>query len=233
MSPEIKETSRENELTKIDGEAIDKDRTATLWNRLLEHTTPRGKLPPRGTPQRLVIDLATRSTTPGKLISPTIVPAGLITHDLLAFLRGYAQSLHAARTELKLHTVATAPDGCLASLRQTSLLGWCQENAPIPVDPLTSIFIYYETAGEMSKLHFDTSFEWEFNLLICLERERSPVPGGTATYFVEEEGRSHGYDLSPGEAVWFHSRQTPHGRTPLIEGEKVVLFSVGFRSGGR
>ncbi|WP_344922869.1 hypothetical protein [Streptosporangium oxazolinicum] len=92
-------------------------------------------------------------------------------------------------------------------------------------------YLYYRE-GDWVPLHVDDWNIFEFSCLVCLERTRgSSRP--TATYFLLGRENLMALDLNVREAVWFHGVHIPHGRTPLSEGESVVLLNLGFSSSSR
>ncbi|MEU0786685.1 hypothetical protein ABZ341_34590 [Streptomyces sp. NPDC006173] len=201
-----------------------------LWNDFLAEVTPRGRIFPTGTPQRMVMEMAADSTAKRREIHPTCVPENLIGVAAVEELQQQADAAHGDSIEFNSHRVSDAPDAAVSYLASPGVLEWCQSTISGRTLKMgRMIFIYYGP-GEMSRLHFDTAEDFEFNLLVCLRRVRSDVQKSTRTYFVDGARKVTTYDLAAGQAVWFNGRWTPHGRTPLGEGEQVVLASLGFTS---
>lgn len=99
----------------------------------------------------------------------------------------------------------------------------------VPLGPVRgATVIAYTKVGEHLPIHLDDTDFGEANVLLCV-RHRLPRTGASATVFVTSDGvRSH--VLEPGMALLFDGAATLHGRTPLSEGEEVVLISFGFAS---
>ncbi|MET9588151.1 hypothetical protein ABZY10_34745 [Streptomyces sp. NPDC006539] len=204
-------------------------RQSRLWNRLLERATPTGWILPKGTPQRMVAELAADSALKDRLIPPVLSPSDLLPASILQELREYARSARSSAYEALGHQVSDGAEA-IPCIDKSGILQWCRENAPVEFsESIKMCFIYYRE-GQLCRLHFDDDEAWEFNFLLCLERKRPENGKATSTYFFEGNEKLRSYDLSPGQAVWFHSRCTPHGRTPLGQGEEVVLASLGMRS---
>ncbi|MGW5342888.1 tetratricopeptide repeat protein [Streptomyces sp. NPDC004050] len=99
--------------------------------------------------------------------------------------------------------------------------------------PHTAVYIAYLDQGQFLDFHLDEFGFGEANLILCLKHERPPTaPTGSCTVFITADGYLE-CDLAPGDCVVFDGALTPHGRTPLGAGERVVLVSFGFHARNR
>ena len=203
--------------------------TLQAWNSILTHTTPNGRLIRRGSPQRAVAELAADTMVKQRIIAPTRPPVGILSGDHLLALRQFAEtavSLKAMPADGHKRAVPSAEEHqYLAAMPVTK---WCAEVDSRIGAVGNSVYIYYDTQGEVSRLHVDNSNSYDFNLLICLSRSIPAGATGSVTYFMLGDGVTKALSLMPGDAVLFHSSCTPHGRTPVVEGERVLLASLGF-----
>ncbi|MFJ4777413.1 tetratricopeptide repeat protein [Streptomyces sp. NPDC088762] len=96
--------------------------------------------------------------------------------------------------------------------------------------PHTGVYIGYLEEGQFLDFHVDEFGFGEANLILCLQHERSTAaPTASSTVFITADGY-RACDLAPGDCVVFDGALTPHGRTPLGVGERVILVSFGFRA---
>ncbi|MFD8979013.1 tetratricopeptide repeat protein [Streptomyces sp. NPDC059564] len=97
--------------------------------------------------------------------------------------------------------------------------------------PHTGVYIAYLKEGQFLDFHVDEFGFGEANLILCLKHERlTAAPTVSCTVFITADGYLE-CDLAPGDCVVFDGAFTPHGRTPLGAGERVILVSFGFRAG--
>ncbi|WP_162625217.1 hypothetical protein [Streptomyces cadmiisoli] len=164
-----------------------------------------------------------------RTIQPTMVPAEIIDAGTIETLSGVAGSAISENGRPHTgHKVADVPDEAILCLEQTGVIDWCRQMVPA-VEVSGATFIYYNEAGEDSKLHVDDNARWVYNLLICLSRRKPETGPGSATYFMLGNGVTKAHRLNGGEAIFFHSESTPHGRTPIVADEQVLLLSVALR----
>ncbi|AXI80992.1 tetratricopeptide repeat protein [Peterkaempfera bronchialis] len=96
--------------------------------------------------------------------------------------------------------------------------------------PHNGVYIAYLEEGQFLDFHVDEFGFGEANLILCLKHDRPAVASTvSATVFIGADGY-HACDLAAGESVVFDGAITPHGRTPLGAGERVILISFGFRA---
>ncbi|MFG2618019.1 tetratricopeptide repeat protein [Streptomyces sp. NPDC048507] len=96
--------------------------------------------------------------------------------------------------------------------------------------PHTGVYIAYLDEGQFLDFHVDEFGFGEANLILCLKHDRPTTPAtASATVFITADGY-RACDLAAGDSVVFDGALTPHGRTPLGAGEKVILISFGFRA---
>ncbi|KJS53682.1 hypothetical protein VM98_23800 [Streptomyces rubellomurinus subsp. indigoferus] len=96
--------------------------------------------------------------------------------------------------------------------------------------PHNGVYIGYLEKGQFLDFHVDEYGFGEANLVLCLKHERLPAtPAVSTTVFIGADGYLE-CDLAAGDCVVFDGAITPHGRTPLNAGERVILISFGFRA---
>ncbi|WP_030246864.1 tetratricopeptide repeat protein [Streptomyces sp. NRRL S-350] len=96
--------------------------------------------------------------------------------------------------------------------------------------PHAAVYIAYVDEGQYLDFHLDDFGFGEANLILCLGHDRSSrAARSSTTVFIDASGYLE-CDLAPGDGVVFDGALTPHGRTPLAEGECVTLVSFGFRA---
>ncbi|WGM18770.1 hypothetical protein QEH68_11945 [Paenarthrobacter sp. OM7] len=96
--------------------------------------------------------------------------------------------------------------------------------------PLTAtdgaVFIIYDEPQAGLGLHLDLTSFGGLTMLLCIER-RVTSDSSSATVAVTPDGIDE-YRYGVGECLIFDGTRTIHGRTPVGDGEKIVLLSVGF-----
>jgi hypothetical protein len=100
-------------------------------------------------------------------------------------------------------------------------------------EPQGATYIAYLEAGGHLDFHLDDFHYGEVNLIVCL-RHSGTAPAGqsSATVFIERAGYRL-CPLQPGDFIVFDGAFTPHGRTPVTDGEQVVLVSFSFKTRSR
>ncbi|MFD4243281.1 tetratricopeptide repeat protein [Streptomyces sp. NPDC058525] len=114
---------------------------------------------------------------------------------------------------------------------QVDLAGVVARSTGLEVEqPHTGVYIAYLEEGQFLDFHVDEFGFGEANLILCLKHERLPAaPTMSCTVFINADGYRE-CDLAQGDCVVFDGALTPHGRTPLGAGERVILVSFGFRA---
>ncbi|MEE1822386.1 tetratricopeptide repeat protein [Streptomyces sp. BE20] len=200
----------------------------TSW--LRSHTTAR-------TPDRWAEDFpairgAVRGLTAHQRVHPRHLRDQLFPAELITAM---AQEAEAALTaDGYLHNGkwnAAVGDAANRFAGQVDLAAVVTESTGLEVEqPHNGVYIAYLEEGQFLDFHVDEFGFGEANLILCLKHERS-VAGLTVstTVFIGADGY-RACDLAAGECVVFDGAITPHGRTPLGAGERVVLISFGFRA---
>ncbi|MFK0252063.1 tetratricopeptide repeat protein [Streptomyces sp. NPDC090445] len=126
-----------------------------------------------------------------------------------------------------------APVGDAANLfaSEVDLAAVVARSAGLEVEqPHTGVYIAYLDEGQFLDFHVDEFGFGEANLILCLKHDRpTTAPTASATVFVNADGY-RACELAPGDCLVFDGAHTPHGRTPLGAGERVILVSFGFRA---
>jgi len=208
------------------------DLFSTAWTRALRGFVDVNNLPEPGTPAHTCL-----MAIVNRLGSSPIIPRPLAcqpewaTPAVLDSLRANcAESLPGVAAEyinLKknpdtttdIHTLLTEVDiaGYVGELTGLKVAGW-----------VSSTYVVYDVPGAALHLHLDMPNFGDVNMLLCLDRtDTRPPEESSSTVFVTDRGIEKLY-YGPGEGLVFDARLVPHGRTPVAEGEKVVLLSVGF-----
>ena len=115
-------------------------------------------------------------------------------------------------------------------LRKLSAISYVEAETGLKLDHenVPMWYITYETPGAGLGLHLDTREFGDINMLLCLDRvDERTSEDASATTLVTRSGVRR-YAFVPGECLIFDGACTPHGRTPVISGEKVSLMAVGF-----
>lgn len=93
----------------------------------------------------------------------------------------------------------------------------------------SATYIGYLTSGEFLDFHLDGLSFGEINIIICLQHDESISGAASETVFVTSDGYLR-CPATRGAVMIFDGAFTPHGRTPVSQGERVVLLSLGFRA---
>ncbi|MCS6712007.1 hypothetical protein JSY14_08235 [Brachybacterium sp. EF45031] len=97
-------------------------------------------------------------------------------------------------------------------------------------EPHGGTYIAYLNAGEKLDFHLDDFSFGEVNMLLCVKHEGVPDGSdGSGTVFIGHHGYEK-YVLMPGDFLIFDGAFTPHGRTPLVAGERVILLALAFNT---
>ncbi|WP_162625229.1 hypothetical protein [Streptomyces cadmiisoli] len=207
-------------------------RELEAWNQMLALATPTGKPVAKGSPQRTVAEMIADIMADRRTIPPTLVPAGIIDPGTIEILSEIASAAISENGRpCAGHKVADAPNEAILRLEQTGVMDWCRQMVPA-VEISGATFIYYDEAEEDSKLHVDENEKWVYNLLVCLHYRKPETGSGSATYFMLGNGITKAYRLNGGQAIFFHSESTPHGRTPIVADEQVLLLAVAVGKSG-
>lgn len=202
------------------------------WNTILLGTTPLGTLTSKGFPHRMVAELAADDLAPHREVDPTVPPAGMFDEEALRTFTQFAEAaILANATSDHGRKKETVPDEAMDYLRGLPVLDWCTGLSGTIGELVGATFIHYD-AGD-AKLHVDNDGAYDFTFLACLARVIPEGKRGSRTYFMLGKEVTQVHNLMPGDAVFFHSRYTPHGRTPLDDGERVVLLHLQFASRSR
>jgi hypothetical protein len=211
---------------------MDKIDRFAAWNTILLGTTPLGRLTSKGFPHRMVAELAADDLAPHREVEPTRPPAGVFDGAALRTFAQYAEAaILANATPDHGRKKETVPDEAMRYLRGLPILDWCTGLSDGIGELVGATFIHYD-AGD-AKLHVDNDGAYDFTLLGCLARVIPEGKRGSRTYFMLGNEVTQVHNLMPGDAVFFHSKYTPHGRTPLDDGERVVLLHLQFAGGHR
>ncbi|MER6084753.1 hypothetical protein [Streptomyces sp. NPDC001833] len=215
----------------MQGSAAIAQKEVEAWNSILPVTTPNGKLVAKDSPHRAVAELAADVSKAQRRIEPSLVPKEIITSQDVAHLARMAEVAIAENGRPLLgHKVADVPAEVIRAMEAHAIVEWCKSLVPSIKKIGDMAFIYYDKEGEDSKLHLDSNENWSYNALICLNHTMPTHSVGSATYFMLGGGVTRAHRLGAGNGIFFHSRHTPHGRTPIGDGEKVLLASIGFRA---
>ncbi|WP_433214890.1 hypothetical protein [Microtetraspora malaysiensis] len=197
------------------------------WNPILMPLTPSGLLPRNG-PRREVAGAVADMMAPKRALSPRFLEKVEIESQLWDAIRNDMAKArpsavaHGARRlgEVDQDIVQAVSRSAFATFLRRSVKG------VVLSDQVSLSYLYYEER-DWVPLHVDGLGRFEYSCLVCVDRKR--VAGRpSATYFLLGRTEVAAFDLSAGEAVWFHGRYLPHGRTPLGPGEMVALLNVGF-----
>lgn len=198
------------------------------WSEVLATLAPQCRMPERGTPARKALIALEEVLSTRRTITPHRITPEWLSANLVEALRREAE---AHRTTPKVRdSWYNGPPGRIAKklASTTQLKDWISERIGRGVqDAINAVYIYYDDVGHHIPLHIDYPEAFEYNLLICLDRRPSGGPSATTTLVVAD-GEARSIDLAPGQALLFHSSYTPHGRTPLADGEAITLISLGF-----
>jgi hypothetical protein len=208
------------------------DRRTMEWSQILMPLTPQGVLPRAGTPSRLVADFAADSFREHRLFEPSVVKPEFIAGESGATLLRIADAARPGARDLGYRSDVRCNPEAKRLLEEAGVRDYVGGLLGRPVAEKWDAFFLYYTEGGHTPLHVDNAEYSPFNLLSCLRRVRREGEGRqSVTYFMESADQVNAYDLDPGQAIWFHSSETPHGRTPLTAGEEVVLLAVSLLPG--
>lgn len=211
---------------------MDKIDRFAAWNTILLGTTPLGRLTSKGFPHRMVAELAADDLAPHREVDPTLAPAGVFDEEALRTFAAFAEAaILANATPDRGRKKEIVPDDALRYLRSLPILDWCTGLSGSIGELVGATFVHYD--GGDAKLHVDNDGSYDFTLLACLARVIPEGKRGSRTYFMLGNEVTQVHSLMPGDAVFFHSRYTPHGRTPLDDGERVVLLHLQFAGESR
>jgi hypothetical protein len=198
------------------------------WAEILVGLTPNGLLPRPGTPRREVLEFAADRLARDRLFEPDIHEPRWLTETMVERLAEAAQGDSSLAREHSGRRVATPSAESKALVDSLPIVEDLRTRCSFALKTdVAAVFLYYES-GEWLPLHVDNrAIRYDCNLLVPLSATPPKSGKGSATYFVLQSDRIAGYRLEPGVAAWFHAGFTPHGRTPLTEGESVTLLSLG------
>lgn len=91
-------------------------------------------------------------------------------------------------------------------------------------------YLHYAGEGHFCRAHIDRPDTYEYNCLLCLEHDTVPPATRQSELRIFTGDRWLGYALPAGAALLFHSSSTIHGRTPMMEGETMLVLSIGLRT---
>lgn len=95
-------------------------------------------------------------------------------------------------------------------------------------EPHGGTYIAYLNEGEHLDFHLDHYDFGDINLLLCITHISNDVDQIlSSTVTLGADGLTQ-YCLESGDALIFDGSFTPHGRTPIKSGEKVILASLAF-----
>lgn len=202
---------------------------AREWSEILTPLTPKGCLPPPGSPGRLVANFAADVLMKSRRFEHVLVTPEFMAGETGAEITRIAKASRSEARRTPNRSVIKCSPETYGLLNATNVCAYVSTLLGQKVeDEYDGYFIYYDE-GDFSALHVDNV--GPLNLLTCLHHVWPDGPGPRSeTYFMESSGRVTTQDLGPGQAVWLHAAQIPHGRTPLGPGEEVILMTLSFRS---
>lgn len=179
----------------------------------------------------MVAELAADDLSQHREVDPTLAPVGILDAESLHTLEKFAEAaILENATPGRGRKKENVSDDAMHYIREMPILKWCTGLASSVGELWGATFLHYD-GGDM-KIHLDNDGAYDFTLLACLNRVIPEGKKGSTTYFMLGNGVTRSHSLMPGDSVFFHSRYTPHGRTPLVEGERVVLLHLQFKGGG-
>lgn len=207
------------------------DLFSTAWTRAVRGVASVADLPEPGTAAHSCLTAIAERLGTSPLVAQPLRrrPPWATTAVLDALRANCAASLPSSQPEavnLKrnpetgpdIHTLLTEVDlaGYVGIETGLKIAGW-----------VSSTYVVYDTPGAALHLHLDLPSFGDVNMLLCLDRtDVRPHDEASSTVFVTGDGIDR-YHFGPGECLIFDARLTAHGRTPVVEGERVVLLSVG------
>jgi hypothetical protein len=116
---------------------------------------------------------------------------------------------------------------------EDALVAWLtdgarQLGASEPTD-MALTYIDYRDAGDSCPVHVDRIDAYALNCLICLRHTAAVQPPGSRLRIFGADGGDFDLLLAPGERILLPAAMVPHGRTPVVAGERVTLLSIGLR----
>jgi hypothetical protein len=202
---------------------------AIAWKDVLRVLMPHCSPPASGSSEETCLQAMSRVLAERRKMDPIFLRPEWLHDELLGGLVAETHEQEAQRTEREAwYNSQPGPIGRRLG-SSVRLMRWMSNKLNMELKPQVNVSIVsYDTGGNHNPMHFDNPDTFgELNLLICLERIRSSEQAGTRTLFVLEDGIKSS-DLNAGDAVIFDSAYTLHGRTPLVDGEKVTLMTLGF-----
>lgn len=200
------------------------------WNLLLQELAGDGLVPEPGSVREECLRiLGTQFATLTRIPEPVLTtPLWLTGQAWQAFLEE-SRSVRGRAVQGGRQWMAHGGRISQAVCLSPTLLTWARSATGVPLEPdVRSTYLYYENAGDSSPIHVDRADGYEVHLLIMLEHKVAPGAEPSTTFVVTPDGVSH-IRIPDGEALFFQASTTLHGRTPLGEGERVSLLSLGFR----
>jgi hypothetical protein len=98
----------------------------------------------------------------------------------------------------------------------------------IAVEPTYAVsYLLYNTSEAHLWMHLDFRTHSDVNLLLCLDRIDRPGNVNSSSTVAATADAIVSYPFSPGECLIFDGICTPHGRTPVQEGEQIILLAIG------
>jgi hypothetical protein len=218
----------------IDGNAgyrmSDPERWSGEWAQILMPLTPHGMLPQAHTPARMVMNYAAQVMSQDQLFAPTVVRPDYADEGFVEEMTQVAAKYREVAITKNGRTVSRCGSDVFAKLNEIGAREYASKLLGGALDhDYSAAFLYY-VPGDFIPLHIDNGATYPMNLLLCLRREKPAESRKfSVTYLVDAADRFTARDLAPGEALWFHAARTLHGRTPLQQGEEVLILTLGFR----
>jgi len=153
--------------------------------------------------------------------SPAVIEALLTNSKISLKITGYEEA-----TGLKNAAVPSVADSLIEKL---GVRTYVEGLTGLKLLRRTAMwYVIYDVPGASLGLHIDTRNFGDVAMLLCLDRvDAHGLDGASATTFVTTDGIEQ-YIFQKGECLLFDGVCTPHARTPVREGERVVLLVVGF-----
>lgn len=210
------------------------DEELTQWSTMLNTLTPNGYLPAAGSARRAMLDFITEQLDARVELAPAVLQPGDLfsPQEIEEYLRAARDAEPGAREHLG-RRIIKAPEEVRLRIEASQVGERLAQRFGIGFRPdVEALFLFYRE-GHWVPLHLDDQLDYEFNLLTMLHRQRADSRSRTGTYFIAPKERSLAVDLEKGQSVFFHASYTPHGRTPVPEGEEVILLAIGLGRPGR
>lgn len=207
---------------------------ATAWTRALRSMTSIATLPEPGDPMHdCLVALAGQLAPHNAIQEPVLSIPAWLDKDLLRELYADANSsMDVGAESYNGKKNAPVSKTLLARLNRARVDEWVSDHIGLPLDSeVKATYICYDEPGAALELHLDSRGYSDINLLMCLERTDTRVSvQASATIFVTATGIQRRY-YGPGECLVFDGAFLIHGRSPILEGERVLLLNIGFRLG--